>query len=241
MAEQPDSDPKPPVSCTVEEGVAVIRIDDGRVNVLSHAVIGDLHAGLDTALAEATAVTVIGREGKLSAGFDLNEMTAGVDRARALVQAGGELLMRIFTHPQPVAVAVTGHALAAGALLTLACDTRIGADGPYKIGLNETAIGMGLPRYAHELATARLAPTHLTRAALQAEIYDPEGAREAGYLDQVVSAADCAETAIAEARRLGEYRSGAYAHTKALQRQAIADRVLADLADDMASITAPGS
>ena len=69
--------------------------------------------------------------------------------------------MRIYGHPQPVVLGVTGHALAAGALLALSCDVRIGGDGPAKIGLNETAIGMGLPHYAVELAQARLsrAPT----------------------------------------------------------------------------------
>jgi enoyl-CoA hydratase len=235
----PMTDATAVVTCTIEDAVAVLRIDDGRVNVISHAVVEAVHAGLDRATDGARAVAIVGREGKLSAGFDLTEMTATVERARALVQAGGELLMRIFTHPQPVTVAVTGHALAAGALLVLACDTRIGADGPFKIGLNETAIGMGLPVYAHELAAARLSPAHLTRAALQAEIYDPAGALEAGYLDRVVPPGDCVDVAIAEARRLGEYRSGAYAHTKALQRQAVADRVLAGLAADMATITAP--
>jgi enoyl-CoA hydratase len=134
-----------PVTCSIEDGVAVIRLDDGKVNVVSHRVIDLLHRQLDTAEGEARAVAIIGRPGKLSAGFDLTEMTAGIERTRALVGAGGKLLMRIFGHPQPVVLAVTGHALAAGALLTLACDTRIGADGPSKIGLNETAIGMGLP------------------------------------------------------------------------------------------------
>src|SRR3546814_12592410 len=100
-------------------------------------------------------------------------MTAGIERTRALVGAGGRILMRIFGHPQPVVVAVTGHALAAGALLTLACDTRLGADGPSKIGLNEPALGMGLPPYAPELAAPRPSPAHATPAALQAEIYDP--------------------------------------------------------------------
>ena len=147
--------------------------------------------------------------------------------------------MRIYGHPQPVVVAVTGHALAAGALLTLACDTRIGADGPAKIGLNETAIGMGLPRYASELATARLSPAHLTRAAVQAEIYDPAGAVEAGYLDRLVPAAECEAVAVAEAARLGQYRTGAYSHTKSALRQATIDRVLAGLDDDMLHIAAP--
>jgi enoyl-CoA hydratase len=151
------------------------------------------------------------------------------------------MLMRVFGHPQPVVVAVTGHALAAGALLVLSCDTRIGADGPAKIGLNETAIGMGLPRYATELAAARLAPAHLTRAAVQAEIYDPAGAVEAGYLDRVVPAAECEAAAITEARRLGELSTGAYSHTKLALRQAVIDRVVAGIDADMASLTAPSS
>ena len=229
----------PPVTYSLEEGVAVLRIDDGKVNVVSHRVIDLLHKHLDSAEGEARAVAMIGRPGKLSAGFDLTEMTAGIERTRALVGAGGKLLMRIFGHPQPVVLAVTGHALEAGALLTLACDTRIGGDGPAKIGLNETAIGMGLPRYATELAQARLSPAHLTRGAIQAELYDPAGAVEAGYLDRVVPAEECEATAIAEARRLGEFRTGAYSHTKLALRGTLIERVLANIDADMASITAP--
>jgi enoyl-CoA hydratase len=231
----------PPVTTTIEDGVAVLRLDDGKVNVVSHRLIELVHAGLDQALADARSVAVIGRDGKLSAGFDLSEMTAGIDRTKALVGAGGRLLMRIFGHPQPVVIGVTGHALAAGALLVLACDTRIGTDGPAKIGLNETAIGMGLPVYAFELAQARLTPCHLTRAAVQAEIYDPAGAVEAGYLDRIVPAADVEGAAISEARRLGAFSTSAYAHTKGLLRRPVVDRVLAGLDADMERITAPST
>lgn len=230
-----------PVALSIEDGVAVIRLDDGKVNVVSHRVIDLLHASLDAALEQARSVAIVGREGKLSAGFDLTEMTAGPERARDLVAAGGRLLMRVFGHPQPVVVAVTGHALAAGALLALACDTRIGGDGPAKIGLNETAIGMGLPRYATELAAARLSPAHLTRSAVQAEIYDPAGAVDAGYLDRVVPAAECASAAIEEARRLGQLSTGAHSHTKLALRQALIDRVLDGLDADMATISAPST
>ncbi len=146
-----------PLTVTIEDGVTVVRLDDGKVNVISHRLIELLHEALDRAVEETTAVAILGREGKLSAGFDLTEMTAGPSHAAALVGAGGRLLMRIYGHPQPVVLGVTGHALAAGALLTLSCDTRIGGDGPAKIGLNETSIGMGLPHFAVELAEARLA------------------------------------------------------------------------------------
>jgi enoyl-CoA hydratase len=230
-----------PVTCTIDDGVAVLRLDDGKVNVVSHRVIELLHAGLDRALEEANAVAIVGRAGKLSAGFDLTEMTAGPDHAAALVGDGGKLLMRIYGHPQPVTVAVTGHALAAGALLVLSCDTRIGADGPAKIGLNETAIGMALPVYAIELAQARLAPSHLSRATIQAEIYDPHGAVEAGYLDLVVPPEACETTAVAEARRLGELSNAAYRGTKLGLRRALVERVLAGIDEDMARMTKPRS
>src|SRR3954452_9115659 len=113
-----------------DDGVALVHLDDGKANALSHAMIEQLHDALDRAESEARAVCIVGRDGKLCAGFDLSVMTAGADATRGLVKAGGELLMRLYGHPQPTVVAVTGHALAAGALLVLSCDTRIAADVP---------------------------------------------------------------------------------------------------------------
>lgn len=226
-----------PLTTTIEEGVAVLRFDDGKVNVLSHAAIDAFESALDRAAADARAVCIVGRDGKFSAGFDLAIMTGEPDGTRRLVSRGAELLMRLYLHPQPVVVAVTGHALAAGALLVLVCDVRIGADVPAKIGLNETAIGMALPQFAVELARDRLTTDALARATLAAEIYDPAGALEAGYLDRVVPADEVVGAAIAEANRLGAYRAGAYARTKEVLRRATVDRVEAGTAADLAAFT----
>jgi enoyl-CoA hydratase len=241
-----DPSPRPadvpgPLTTTIEDGVAVVRFDDGKANVLSHAAIDAFEAALDRAEVEARAVCIVGREGKLSAGFDLSVMTSGPDGARELVSRGAELLMRLYMHPQPVVVAVTGHALAAGALLALACDVRIGADVPAKIGLNETSIGMPLPLFATELARDRLSPTAFVRATLAAEIYDPEGAVQAGYLDRVVPLDEVVEAAIAEANRLSAYRAGAYARSKEVLRRPTVDRIRAGTAADLAlfSVEAP--
>lgn len=227
------------VQVSIIDSVAVVRIDDGKANALSHTVIEQLHGALDLADAQASAVCFIGREGKLCAGFDLSVMTAGADATRNLVRAGGDLLMRIYGHPQPTVVACTGHALAAGALFLLACDTRIGVQGPSKIGLNETAIGMGLPAYAVELARDRLSKRHFTAAALQARIFDPAGAVEAGYLDQLVAADQLETTAVAHAAQLGGYRRAAYSLTKQQSRAAMIQFVLAGLDADMANMVPP--
>jgi enoyl-CoA hydratase len=226
-----------PVTTTIEDGVAVLRFDDGKANVLSTAAIDAFHAALDRAEADATAACVVGREGKLCAGFDLSVMTAGPEAAQALVAQGSDLLMRVYQHPQPVVVAVTGHALAAGALLLLACDVRIGADMPAKIGLNETSIGMPLPLFAIALAEDRLARTALVEATVGARVYDPAGAVAAGYLDRVVPADTVVDEAVAEARRLGGYRAGAYAQTKQLLRAATVRRVEAEGKADLARFT----
>ena len=216
------------VTTTIEDGVAVVTVDDGKMNAVSHDVVDGLHAALDQAQAEAGAVCIRGNGRALSAGFDLKVMGGGdVDAVVKLVNAGGALLMRLFVHPQPTVVAVNGHALAAGALLVLACDTRIASPGTAKIGLNETAIGMALPEFAYELAAARLSKRHLTRATVQAEIYDPEGAVAAGYLDRLED--DCVAAAMAEARALAQLPVAAYAGTKRSLRQPMVDRVLANL------------
>jgi enoyl-CoA hydratase len=226
-----------PVTTTVEDGVAVVRFDDGKANVLSHATIDALDEALDRAAADAGAVCIVGREGRLSAGFDLSVMNEGPAAARDLVARGADLLLRTYVHPQPVVVAATGHALAAGALLLLACDVRIGADVSAKIGLNELAIGMPLPLFALELAHDRLANTVVTAATLGATIYDPRGAAEVGYLDRVVPAEACAAEAVAEARRLGGYSSTAYGQTKLALRAGTAERIRAGNAADLERFT----
>ncbi len=60
---------------------------------------------------------------------------------------------------------------------------RVGADGPFKLGLNEVRIGLTLPWFAIVLARHRLTPAHFDHAAVTGDMFDPESAREAGLLD----------------------------------------------------------
>jgi enoyl-CoA hydratase len=225
---------------SVEGNTLVVRIDDGKANALSHERIDALHGTLDRAETDASAVCFVGRPGMLSAGFDLKVMQRGPEAGTKLVRAGGELLMRLYVHPQPTVVAVTGHALAAGALFVLACDTRWGAsDAPAKIGLNETAIGLSMPEFGSALAQARLTPSAFTRAVVQAEIVDPAGALDAGFLDRLLPAADLEAAAIEEAQRLGDLPAPAYRATKRRVRRNLAEGVLERLDDDLRSFVQP--
>ncbi len=218
----------------LRDSVALLRFDDGRANAVSHAAIEAIHAGLSRAEKEAGAAVLIGRTGRFSAGFDLSVIQQGRDASRALVTAGGELLMRIVESEVPVVAACSGHALAMGALLLLAADLRIGASGEFKLGLNEVAIDLTLPVFALELAKARLAREQLARATTLAELYDPAGALAAGYLDRVVAADQLESEALSAAARLAKLSRGAYQGTKRKLRGELLAHVRATLTRDMA-------
>lgn len=226
-----------PLSYRLEGDVAVLRMDDGKANALSHAMIESLRKSLDRAESEAGAVALLGRPGRLSAGFDLSTMREGPEAARALVTAGAELLLRLYEFPRPTVIGASGHALAAGALLLCAADTRIGARGDFKIGLNEVTIGMTLPIFGVELARDRLSKRHFTAAVVQARIYDPEGAVEAGYLDASVDPESLEAEVLAAAAALAGLPRGAYAGTKRSARAAVAAAIRETLEEDMARIT----
>jgi enoyl-CoA hydratase len=198
-----------------------------------------LHALLERAEGEARAVLLTGRAGKFSAGFDLSVMTESDEAMRSLVSGGAELLCTMYEHPLPIVSASTGHALAMGALLLLASDIRVGADGPFKIGLTEVAIGMPLPVFVIELARDRLERSELVRATLGAKVYDPAGAVGAGYLDRVVPAETLQEVALEEAKLLASYRSGAFARSKRLSRAEVVARIRATTAADLATLSGP--
>lgn len=158
---------------------------------------------------------------------------------RALVLAGGRFVGRLLMEPRPVVAACTGHALAAGALLLLACDHRIGADGDWRIGLNEVSIGMPLPRWAVELASYRLNPAQREWRMVLGQVGSPREAVEAGFLDRVVPAPEVMDQAAEVAGQLAGLRTGAVGGTKARARKDLVDRMLLDMEADLGSITVP--
>jgi enoyl-CoA hydratase len=230
-----------PVTYELDGRVAVITMDDGKANAITLDTLAELHAALDRAVADpdAHAVLIAGRPGRFSAGFDLAVMTASQESMRELVTAGGRFVARLLLEPLPVVAACTGHALAMGALMLLACDHRLGVSGGSKIGLNEVAIGMPLPRWAVELASYRLAPGEREWRTVLGQVATPEEAVSAGFLDRVVPAEQLMDEARSVATQLAELRSGAVAGTKLRLRKALTERMLDDMEGDLAAIDAP--
>lgn len=202
------------VSYEVRDRIAHVMIDNGKANALSHAVIDGLNDALskaeDAGESDVGALLISGKPGMLSGGFDLEVMRSGAAAAGKLVTDGGELFSRMFGGPVPIVVACTGHAIAAGALLMMGADVRVGARGEFRIGLIETQLGMVLPRWAVELSQERLSRRHFQHATVGAKIYDPDGAADAGFLDAVVPPDALAGAALAEAEQWAKLPRTAY-------------------------------
>ena len=217
---------------------ATITMDDGKVNALSPQMFGELNAALDQAEAAGVTVILTGREGVFSAGFDLGVLRAGGPQATALVRTGFELSARLLEFPAPVVVACPGHAIAMGVFLLLSGDFRLGAAGPYRITANEVAIGVTMPRPAIEICRQRLAPAHFNRALILADVYAPDEAAAAGFLDRVVAPAELGPAAQAVADRLARLDMAAHAATKRRIRQPVAEAVRTALEEDARTLVA---
>jgi len=228
-----------PVTYALEGTTAIVTMDDGKANALSNEMIDALVEALARAEQEASAMVLAGRAERFCAGFDLRVMMSGPEHAKAMLMRGSELLMKLYAAKIPLVIACTGHALAGGALVVLTGDHRIGAAGAYKLGLNEVGIGMPVPVLAMELARDRLSKRALTQATLLAQIYDPDEALRAGYLDVVLPAAEVLPRAKQEAARLGAFSRSAFQATKARLRGTTIAHIRASLDEDVRSLMMP--
>jgi len=210
-------------------------MDDGKANALSHAALDALNAELDEAERDAKSVVIVGRPGRFCAGFDLSVINAGPEETQNLVRRGGELILRLFMFPRPVVAACTGHALAAGAIILMAADHRVAAQGSFKIGLNEVSIGLPLPIYLTELAQQRLSKRHLTAATMLAHIFDPDAAIDAGFVDEVVDPEVVESTAVERAQHFAAtLNQRAFAASREPLRGPSAERIAATMTSDIA-------
>jgi enoyl-CoA hydratase len=199
----------------VNDAIVTLTLDDGKANAVGHEFLDNINAGLDRAQAEqAAAIIIRGREGMFSAGFDLGEFKKGPEQGMAMVNRGFELLIRLYSFPLPLVAACTGHGVAMGAFIIMACDTRIGSRGEFKMTLPETAIGMDLPKILVALTASRITRQHITRVALQSAVYNPEQAVAAGFTDEVVDADALADRSMEVAQQLAKLPQAQYAANK---------------------------
>ncbi len=221
------------VSYELNDGIATIRMDDGKRNALSPEMFKALNAALDRAEADKAIVILTGRDEVFSAGFDLKVMKAGGTRTISMLRAGYSLTARVLAYPYPVITACNGHVLAMGVFLMLSSDYVIGSAGEFKVSANEVAIGMPMPRVAEEMLRLRLRPADFQRAVVLAEYFPVDKARDAGFFDEVVEPAELQARANAVAHELAKLDMWAHKTTKQRIRKAVINRIRRNIPLDL--------
>ncbi|HSZ38254.1 MAG TPA: crotonase/enoyl-CoA hydratase family protein [Acidimicrobiales bacterium] len=217
----------------LDDGIATVRLDDGKVNALSVDMQAAIGEAIDRAEADDAAIVLTGRPGVFSAGFDLAVIAAGGSETAAMVIGGFRLAERVLTYPRPVVVACTGHAIAMGTFLMFAGDYRIGPDaGTYKWIANEVAIGLTMPRAAIEMLRMRLTPAAIDRAVILSYQFGPADALASGYFDQLVPLDDVVDAALSVAKAALKLDARAHAASKLRTRAPALDALARAIRQD---------
>lgn len=189
------------VTIEARDDVTLVRMDDGKVNALSREFLDELAGRVEEAVEEDRPVVLAGNDRIFSAGLDLNEVpTLDEDGLRDLIGNFGRVLDPILRAPVPVVAALTGHAIAGGAIIALSCDHRVAAPAA-EVGATELAIGIPFPPTDVTLFTTRLPTRAIRRTILDPRRVQGDEALQLGWVDEVAD--DPVEAAAALAGRSG--------------------------------------
>lgn len=197
--------------------VAVLRIEHGKANAIDL----DLFIALDERLEEVAsstsvgAVVLTGTGGIFSAGVDLFKVRAGGrPYLEECLPRLSSSLTRLFSFPKPVVAAVNGHAIAGGLILALACDHRVMAEGPGKLGLTELLVGVPFPAAPLEIVRFQTSANVARDLVFSGRTMPGEEALALGLVDGMAPAENVVGRAVEAARRLAAIPGEAFAMTK---------------------------
>lgn len=202
------------------ETIHEIRLARPPVNALDPALVRRLRETIATAQREgARAIVLSGREGMFSAGLDVPALLPLMRDALAVFWDDFfGLCADIACSPIPVVAAITGHAPAGGAVLSIMCDYRVMADGPYRIGLNETQVGLAVPA-AIQAVLRRLVGTYRAeRLMVAGTMLEASEAKAVGFVDELVATDLVVPRAIAWAGELLALPPVAMSETRRIAR-----------------------
>ena len=199
-----------------DDGVAVVRLQNGKVNSLSSEVLRQLRAAAESLTAAPPgAVVVVGSDRIFAAGADISEF-AGSQEARSIGRLFFEALNAVAAIPRVVIAAVAGPALGGGCELALACDLRVCSTSA-KFGQPEILLGI-IPGGGGTQRLARLVgPSRAKDLILSGRQVRADEALRIGLADEVVEPEELESRALELA---AQYAAGP------VQAHAIAKRVI---------------
>ncbi|NIH84166.1 enoyl-CoA hydratase/isomerase family protein [Amycolatopsis granulosa] len=207
--------------------VAVLTLAHGKANALDTELCRELVAQLENAELNGTrAVVLAGRDGMFSAGVDLKRVSAGgADYVREFLPALSDAFLAVFGFPGPVVAAMTGHAIAGGAVLAAACDRRVLNARQGRVGVTELLVGVPFPLVALEILRCAYGTDRLPGLTFLAETYAGEEALARGLVDELAAPEEVLPRAIETATRLAAVPGDVFRHTKAQIHRPFDERI----------------
>ncbi len=223
--EQPEDDMNF-VDLTLEQGIAKVTLQHGKVNALNEPMVDELQGIFDDLKTnlQVRAVVVTGAGKFFSFGFDIPGLL-GYSQAEfdVFIKKFCQLYAMMFTYPKPLVAALNGHTIAGGCALAITCDYRLMVSGKAKISLNEITLGVpvlaGMAAMLTYWVGDRAAQAILFRGAM----YSAEAAREMGLVDQVAAEAELIAAAHQVAAEFAQKDAAAFAGMKRVLRQPVVE------------------
>ncbi len=211
-----------------DDGVAVVTLNNPKVNALSQALLAELFEVAQELTANPPgAVVVTGGPRLLAAGADISEFGGPVE-GRAIGEGFHRALDAVAAIPRFVIAAVSGYALGGGCELALACDYRIAGEravfGQPEVLLGIIPGGGGTQRLARAVGASRAKELMITGRQVKAD-----EALRIGLVDEVVAGDDLMDRALALA---AEAAKGAV-QAQALIKRAVDHGLSGSLADGL--------
>ncbi|SHE40037.1 enoyl-CoA hydratase/isomerase family protein [Thermomonas hydrothermalis] len=193
------------------------------VNALNPALCLALADAVEQAVAEgAGGIVLAGGTKVFSAGLDVPYLLSLGDDQEALLQAWSAFFRAaraLAASPVPVVAAMAGHAPAGGCVLALCCDYRIMANGPFRIGLNETQVGLVAPEGIQALLVRVVGPHRAERLLVAGAMPEADEALRIGLVDELTDIDEVNARAHAWLQALLDLPSMPMRETRAIARR----------------------
>jgi len=212
------------VHLNIQQGIATVRLERGKVNALNEQVVDELSSCLrELGTNPAVGGILLTGTGKFfSFGFDIPAFIGtSKEDFTAYLRKFTALYRELFAHPRPVVAALNGHTVAGGCMLASACDVRVMVKENARIGLNEIGFGSSLFAGSLELLRFWVGDRRAQEVVYGGELYGAEQALSLGLVDATSSAGELLDESRRRLEALAAKPAPAFRSIKRAVRQPV--------------------
>jgi len=216
------------ISITMNQNIATVALTRGKVNALSEELVEQIHETFADLKKDASVRGIIftGHDKFFSFGFDVPGLyNYTPEEFTRYLQKYTGMYTHLFTYPKPIVIAINGHAVGGGCMLTLTGDYRIMVSGRAKISLNEITFGSSVFAGSVEMLRHAVGGRTAERILTTGVMFSAEEAFELGLVDQVVTTEELSGAAQNIITELAVKEPAAFTSAKGLVRNHIAENM----------------